>query len=221
MTYCGPFVPHFPRRTSTLRRRLASPLAIHRYGFTRLGSLRLRSRTQEAVDAIQAILFYRAQPSVPPPTIPASRCALPASSASSRRPVSARSLRCGLRSSFLVAAPSLRLVATTRLRTTPHRKLASCRSPPRDIVPPGLVMRRPSGPPCLRRVRSNPCSRLPAEDCDALRVRRWSLRSGALKLRGRPVWRHPAERDGGHPAHRRRSREHQRALWFRRLASAN
>jgi len=154
MTYCGPFVPHFPRRTSTLRRRLASPLAIHRYGFTRLGSLRLRSRTQEAVDAIQAILFYRAQPSVPPPTIPASRCALPASSASSRRPVSARALRCGLRSSFLVTAPSLRLVATTRLRTTPHRKLASCRSPPGGIVPPGLVMRRPSGPPCLRRVRS-------------------------------------------------------------------
>ena len=84
----------------------------------------------------------------------------------SRRPVSARALRCGLRSSFLVTAPSLRLVATTRLRTTPHRKLASCRSPPGDIVPPGLVMRRPSEPPCLRRVRSTPCSRLPAEDCD-------------------------------------------------------
>jgi hypothetical protein len=50
------------------------------------------------------------------------RCA--ASSASclgaplrSRRPVSAGALRCGLRS--FLAAPSLRLVATTRLRTTP------------------------------------------------------------------------------------------------------
>ena len=36
MTYCGPFVPHFPRRTSTLRRRLASPLAIHRSQLTSL-----------------------------------------------------------------------------------------------------------------------------------------------------------------------------------------
>ncbi len=51
----------------------------------------------------------------------------------SRRPVSAGALRCGLRS--FLAAPSLRLVATTRLRTTPLasslravlRRAASCR----------------------------------------------------------------------------------------------
>ena len=34
------------------------------------------------------------------------------------------------------------------------RFTASCRVPPGGILPPGLDMRRPSRPPCLRRVRS-------------------------------------------------------------------
>jgi hypothetical protein len=33
-------------------------------------------------------------------------------------------------------------------------------------MPPGWLMRRPSGPPCLRRVRSSPGWRHRAEDCD-------------------------------------------------------
>ena len=44
---------------------------------------------------------------------------LPARSPSSRRPVYARSLWCGLRSSCLVTPPSRRSVATTRLHATP------------------------------------------------------------------------------------------------------
>jgi len=138
---------------------------------------------------------------------------------SSRRPVSARALRCGLRSSFLVTAPSLRLVATTRLRTTPHRKLASCRSPPGGILPPGLVMRRH---PCRRRSAIYPARRLPAEDCDALPVVApvALLPVGARRL---------ARSSSGAASSRKRRRascppktrgEHQRALWFRRLASA-
>ena len=131
-----------------------------------------RSRTQGAVDGIVPFCFYRH------PALVRRSCATPSMAArapSSRRPVSTRSLRCGLRSSCLVTTPSLRSVATTRLHATSltstigkrflwakrvcfidalSRFTASCRVPPGGIVPPGLVMRRPSRSPCLRRVRS-------------------------------------------------------------------
>ena len=132
---------------------------------------------------------------------------------SSRRPVSARSLRCGLRSSFLVTAPSLRSVATTRLHATSlpstirkrflwamwvgfidvdPRFLASCRVPPGGIVPPGLVIRRPSGSPCLRRVRSTQTGgflpKIATTSCRRCRVA--PVRS---RVRGHCEWRHPAE----------------------------
>ena len=117
------------------------------------------------------------------------RCAsafgiLPAPPLRSRRPVSGAV-------SARRRASSLRLPSVWSLRPgyERHRScLASCRSPP------GLVMRRPSGPPCLRRVRSTPmlaasCRRLRRTSCASL-----SLRSDcAVVAHGR----HPAESCAG------------------------
>ena len=161
------------RGTSTLRRRLASRLAVHRSQLSRLGSFAVATVLYEVWRASCPFCLYRH------PALVRRSCASPSMAArapSSRRPVSARSLRCGLRSSFLVTTPSLRSVATTRLHATSltftrwqavsfgsglvcftgvHPRFpASCRVPPGGIVPPGYVMRRPSGSPCLRRVRS-------------------------------------------------------------------
>lgn len=115
LTYCPPFVPHLPGRTSTLRRRLASLLAIHRSQLSRLGSFAVARVLYERIAASCLNSLYRHPASV--------RCVdVPPSMAThrlrSRRPVFAPSLRCGLRSSFLVTAPSLRSVATTRLHAT-------------------------------------------------------------------------------------------------------
>ena len=87
------------------------------------------------------------------------------------------------------------------------------------ILPPGLVMRRH---PCRRRSAIYPARRLPAEDCDALPVVApvALLPVGARRL---------ARSSSGAASSRKRRRascppktrgEHQRALWFRRLASA-
>ena len=213
----------------------------------RLGSDGVATALYEVWRASSPFCFYRH------PALVRRSCASPSMAArapSSRRPVSARSLRCGLRSSFLVTTPSLRSVATTRLHATSltftrwqavsfgsglvcftgvHPRFpASCRVPPGGIVPPGYVMRRPSRPPCLRRVRSTPGWRHRAEDCDALRVRRGRFAPVRSRLRGRCAWSASSRKlrwlpaiaaVASRPANTRG--EHQAALWFRRLASAS
>ncbi|TWT66162.1 hypothetical protein CA85_30260 [Allorhodopirellula solitaria] len=80
----------------------------------------------------------------------------------SRRPVSARSLRCGLRSSqSLLTAPSLRCRRSDpAVPTSASLRWPSVSAPPGGILPPGLVMRRH---PCRRRSAIYPGRRHPAE----------------------------------------------------------
>ena len=131
----------------------------------------------------------------------------------SQRPVSARSLWCGLRSSFLVAPPSRRSVATTRLHATslpqpignvfgPYSPLTieSSTPIPRFVSrsagrrpATGLAHGRPSGSPCLRRVRSIPrggiLPKIATTSCRRCRYRSGALNGCAIDARGR----HPAE----------------------------
>jgi len=146
-----------PRRTSTLRRCLATGLALHRYG---LWSLRLpkpfATPLKKAERGILPFCFiglsprFAARPLGHPrydgwffsgasvctvgesfgwstsiDSVPPSPLTL-GGPLRSRRPVSARSLRCGLRSSFLVTPPSLRSVATTRRDRRRHRSFLPC-----------------------------------------------------------------------------------------------
>lgn len=168
MTYRGPFVPHFPRRTSTLRRRLASLLAIHRYAGLAATASRPASLAYSLSGAAHPC-FARLIGIVPRFTARRLR----------HRAYVARSLTTpGLRSGSPVRSPLLvpRHCAFPALgrydpadRASASLRWPSVPDPPGGILPPGLVMRRH---PCRRRSAIYPAWRLPAEDCDALRVRR-------------------------------------------------
>ncbi len=145
----------------------------------------------------------------------------------SQRPVSARSLWCGLRSSFLVAPPSRRSVATTRLHATSLPSTdgnvfwsffhpspfqlqtslpASCRVAPGGVLPPGWLIGGPSGPACLRRVRSNPrVAGIVPEDCDDILSSLSLWLRCAQRLRDRCTRSASSRRTNGHPTRQKES----------------